>query len=415
MPLLRDGEVVTDPWIHQPDGEPIPEGASVIVSLDRWREARDALAARNAPVGVRLRSDQSPSEVSEDLDRFGVVALEFPKFVDGRAFSSARLLRERYGYRGEVRAVGHVLRDQFLYLDRCGVNAVEVGDGRVARQWSEAMAERSVFYQPASDRRRPVMALRQSRGAQPAKHPLSADRVSAARARVRTFSHTYGHLPTPKLLAAMIQQEFEGRIALVSSFGTEAAVLLHMVSAVDPATPVVFLDTRKLFGETLRYRNALMDRLGLTDVRTVRPDPDRAAEVDADGMLWSRNGDACCNLRKVEPLRRALAGFEAWITGRKRYQGERRAVLPVIEESAGRIKINPLANWTRDLVTEYFVEHDLPRHPLEAEYASIGCMPCTDRVGVGEDIRAGRWRGTDKTECGIHETPAGQSLTSSEL
>ena len=416
MPLLRHGEVVEDPWTQLPDEAPVPDGAQVVVSLDRWRAARAELAARNAPVGLWLRSDQTPSEVAGDLARFGVVALEFPTFRDGRPFSSARMLRERYDYRGEVRAFGHILRDQFLFLDRCGVDTVEVRDARTARQWAEAMEERSVFYQPAADRRRPAMALRRDAGRAPAgKGRVPTDRAAAARARVRSLSHSYGHLPTQKLLAVMIRREFEGRIALVSSFGTEAAVLLHMVSGIDPATPVVFLDTRKLFGETLRYRDRLTARLGLTDVRTVRPNLDRAAELDADGMLWRRNADACCNLRKVEPLRRALAGFEAWITGRKRYQGERRAVLPVIEESAGRVKINPLASWTRDLVIEYFAEHDLPHHPLEPEYASIGCMPCTDRVAAGEGLRTGRWRGTDKTECGIHESRAGQSLTSSGL
>ena len=116
------------------------------------------------------------------------------------------------------------------------------------------------------------------------------------------------------------------------------------------------------------------------------------------------------------PLDRALVGIDAWITGRKRYQGRRRAVLPVIEAAEGRLKINPLASWSKDLLDDYFAEHKLPRHPLEEEgYLSIGCMPCTDRVAPGEDMRAGRWRGQNKDECGIHETPAAQSLTSSGL
>ena len=144
----------------------------------------------------------------------------------------------------------------------------------------------------------------------------------------------------------MIGEEFVGRIALVSSFGSEAAVLLHMVSKIDAALPIVFLDTGKLFGETLRYRTQLVDRLKLKDVRSVSPKAAQVSALDDDGMLWQRDGDACCALRKVEPLERALQGFDAWITGRKRYQGARRAVLPVIDAANGRIKINPCLLYT---------------------------------------------------------------------
>lgn len=425
MPVIRDRILEEDTWVHLPDDAPVEDGASVIVSVERWRRERETLAARNAPVGVRLRSDQAPSEIADDLERFGTVALEFPVFKDGRAFSYARLLREWHGYRGDVRAFGHILQDQYLFLDRCGVNVVEVKDAKAAAAWETAMNELSVAYQPAADARRPVSVLRRENDARnrgnggdtaSSRSGPDPESVATADARVRSFSHTYGHLSAQKLLAAMINTEFAGKIALVSSFGSEAAILLHMVSEIDRSVPVVFLDTGKLFGETLRYREKLIDQLSLTGVRSIQPDPDEIAVSDADGMLWLRDGDACCELRKIVPLDRALHGFDAWITGRKRYQGERRAVLPVIEASGGRVKINPLASWTRDLVEEYYQENGLPRHPLEADgYQSIGCMPCTDRIVAGEDFRAGRWRGTDKTECGIHETPAGQSLTSSGL
>ena len=413
MALLRNGALTADAWVHTGDDEPLPDGAAAIVGLARWQAERDALLARQAPVGIRLRSDESPAAIAGDLDRFGVVALEFPVFKDGRSFSHARLLRERYGYRGEVRAFGHILRDQYLFLDRCGVDAIEVKDESAVEEWRRAASEFSVWYQPAADSRRPIAALRRD-GSGPARQ--SSGRAAAAESRVRTFSGKYGHLPAQKLLARMIEDEFPGRIALVASFGSESAILLHMVAGIDPATPVIFLDTGKLFGETLRYRDALVKHLGLSHVRSVQPDPDRVRALDSDGMLWKRDHDACCRMRKIEPLAPALEGFDAWITGRKRYQGERRAVLPVIEAQDGRVKINPLASWSRDVVEEYFDEHELPRHPLEAEgYLSIGCMPCTDRIERGEASRAGRWRGTDKTECGIHETPTGQSLTSSEL
>jgi phosphoadenosine phosphosulfate reductase len=166
---------------------------------------------------------------------------------------------------------------------------------------------------------------------------------------------------------------------------------------------VIFLDTGKLFGETLRYRDELVRRLGLVDVRSVRPDPARLTAEDPDGTLWRADPDRCCALRKVEPLERALAGFEAWINGRKRSHGGARSALPVIEAAGGRIKVNPLASWGAGEIGAYFTAHELPRHPLEADgFRSVGCMPCSDRAQPDEDARAGRWRGRGKTECGIH-------------
>jgi len=220
----------------------------------------------------------------------------------------------------------------------------------------------------------------------------------------RDLRATYRNESTYEFLEAMIHKEFAGRIALQSSFGAEAAVLLHMVSQIDPATPVIFLDTGKLFGETLRYRDELRQRLGFQDLRSVKPDPERVDSIDPDGVLWYGNPDMCCYVRKVEPLQRALVGFDALITGRKGFHGGDRAGLPRVEPSDdGRLKINPLADWSKDEIDAYFARHQLPRHPLEADgFLSIGCMPCTDRVAPGEDARAGRWRGSDKTECGIH-------------
>ena len=163
MPLLRDGALVDDGWVTVDDGTALPMDAPAIVSLERWQAHRDALLGRNAPLGIRLKSDQSPALIADDLDRFAVVALEFPVFRDGRAYSHARLLRERYGYRGEVRAVGEVLRDQFLFMVRCGFDAIEVRDENAAGQWREAVSEISVVYQPAADSATPVWALRRRR------------------------------------------------------------------------------------------------------------------------------------------------------------------------------------------------------------------------------------------------------------
>lgn len=205
------------------------------------------------------------------------------------------------------------------------------------------------------------------------------------------------------VLAAMVRDEFPGSLALVSSFGTESAILLHMIAAIDPTTPVIFLDTGKLFGETRRYRDQLVAKLGLTGLRTITPDVTALNVADPNGVLWSQSTDACCDVRKVKSLDQALLPFAAWITGRKSFQGAERTALPVFEADSTHIKINPLAGWPRAKITAYFDAHDLPRHPLEADgYLSIGCLPCTSRVADGEDARAGRWRGSQKTECGIH-------------
>ena len=220
---------------------------------------------------------------------------------------------------------------------------------------------------------------------------------------VAWLNERYGHLDGKDLLEVMIKEVFPGRIALVSSFGSESAVLVDMVSQIDTATPILFLNTGKLFGETLRYRDTLQSRFGLSDIRTLKPDAEELKAEDKNGLLWTHNLDACCDLRKTRPLDKALQGFDAWITGRKRFQTGTRAALPLIEESEGRIKINPLANFSLEDLQRVANEKDLPRHPLvEDGYLSIGCMPCTKRVEAGQDYRAGRWAGTDKTECGIH-------------
>ncbi len=209
-----------------------------------------------------------------------------------------------------------------------------------------------------------------------------------------------------ELVRCMVREAFAGRVAAVSSFGAEAAVLLHMVALVDRATPVVFLDTDKHFPETLAYRDLLIDRLRLTDVRIIKPEAGGLDLLDRDGELWSKDTDACCDIRKVAPLAAALSGFDAWFTGRKRHHGGARADLPVFEAVDGRIKVNPLAHWDSAMIDAYMDDHALPRHPLVARgYGSVGCAPCTVASG-GSDVRAGRWKGLSKSECGIHREAA---------
>ncbi len=212
---------------------------------------------------------------------------------------------------------------------------------------------------------------------------------------------------TAEMLRGLFAEPPFDDVALVSSFGAESAVLLHMVAQIDKTVPVIFVNTQKLFGETLAYRDELAEQLGLVDLRDYRPDPHVLAAKDATGLRWSYDPDGCCDLRKVEPLRRALGGFDAWISGRKGFQAGTRTALPRFEADEGRLKINPLADWDKARLDAYFDEHKLPRHPLEAQgYLSIGCAPCTSKVQPGEDPRAGRWRGWDKVECGIHTPDA---------
>ncbi len=194
-----------------------------------------------------------------------------------------------------------------------------------------------------------------------------------------------------------------GKVAMVSSFGAESAVLLHLASRINPDIPVIFVDTRMLFQETLDYQLELAEKFGLTDVRRIQPEIEDVRRSDAFGRLHKTNTDACCDFRKTMPLNKALAEFDSWISGRKRHQTESRSTMDVFEDGEGKTKINPLAHWDRDAIQGYLTRHDLPRHPLVAKgFRSIGCGPCTSRTNAGEDPRAGRWRGTGKEECGIH-------------
>lgn len=229
--------------------------------------------------------------------------------------------------------------------------------------------------------------------------------LDALRAKVMAARDRLTGLGGFDLLSAVLGDRTFGRLALVSSFGAESAILLDMVARIDKATPVIFLNTGKLFGATLAYREALVERFGLTDVRDERPDLADLRRHDPDGSLWSLDPDFCCHLRKTEPLDRALAGFDGWITGRKRFQGAGRETLPTVEgdPATGRLKLNPLAPWSEVQVADYLAERNLPVHPLVHDgYRSIGCEPCTRPTEAGENPRAGRWAWLDKSECGIH-------------
>jgi len=227
-----------------------------------------------------------------------------------------------------------------------------------------------------------------------------------AREHARNMDATLRDADPRTILEAAVGA-FGGRLALVSSFGAESAVLLHLAAQVKPDLPVLFLDTGMLFGQTLDYRHDLARRLGLTGVRDLRPRFEDLALTDPNADLWQTDTDACCRIRKVLPLDSALEGFDAWVTGRKRFHGGARLSLPVVEASEGKVKFNPLAGWGQAELDAYAGLHSLPAHPLVAAgFASVGCWPCTSPTQAGADVRAGRWAGSQKTECGIHTARA---------
>ena len=232
--------------------------------------------------------------------------------------------------------------------------------------------------------------------------PVSSISV-AARPSAEELDRALRDASPAEIIATALKTIGRDKLALVSSFGTESATLLKVMADVDPAIPVIFLDTGWLFEETLAYRDTLIATLGLKDVRSIKPAEETLSREDPDRDLWFSDPDACCRIRKVEPLARALKSFDAWLNGRKRFQGNSRADIPVVEDDGARLKFNPFANVSREELEVIFARAKLPRHPLVASgFMSVGCMPCTSRTAEGEDERAGRWRGRAKTECGIH-------------
>lgn len=251
----------------------------------------------------------------------------------------------------------------------------------------------------------------QHNGITPLTSPLTSaisptsERKDPLQAKVDVLNVRYRHHSATSVMEAALKDPQAGKLALVSSFGAESVVLLHMAAVVDRSIPVIFVDTEMLFTETLVYQQEVAERLHLDNVQVIRASDATLAAEDPDGTLHQFDTDACCSLRKTRPLQKALRGYDGWITGRKRFQSGTRAALDFfeVEDFTGRIKVNPLAHWAPEDVRAYMEENRLPRHPLVAQgYPSIGCAPCTSKVAEGEDPRSGRWRGQDKDECGIH-------------
>ena len=248
--------------------------------------------------------------------------------------------------------------------------------------------------------------------AKPRPHEVGAEALALA----ASLDAAFGHLTPQRIIERSLRDQFAGELAAVSSFGADSAVLLHMIAEIDRSLPVIFLDTGKHFEETLAYRDALAADFGLSNVRVIAPDEADLANHDPDGRLHSADTEACCRIRKVEPLARGLEPYRAWLTGRKRFQASTRTALPVFESVGTRIRINPLAHWTTGDQAAYMRTHALRENPLVAYgYLSVGCFPCTQIVQHGEDARSGRWAGQAKIECGIHLSGLDRSLTDASL
>lgn len=340
--------------------------------------------------GVRLTVSTPEDDIRAAAAANDSLILEFEAFRDGRGFSLAAVLRGQ-GYGGRLIAAGKVLPDQARHLRRCGFDAVELSPGADAAPWRRMDQVFSAAYQPASGDDRLVWRQR---------HNTSPEDTAALAARLNA---QWADVDAEDLLRAVLGPTLGRKAAAISSFGAEAAVVLHLISRVRPDLPVVFLETGQHFFQTLAYRRELTERLGLTDVRDITPDAAALAKSDPRGDLWRSQPDACCAIRKVQPLAQALAGFDTRITGRKRYQNNQRADLLPFEAVDGVLTVNPLAKWSADQVEDWLRDHQLPRHPLvEQGYPSIGCWPCTRAVALDEGARDGRWAGQEKTECGIH-------------
>lgn len=349
-------------------------------------------AGHNSAEILRVEGHQSLDEILPHLDRAKTIIVNFPAFTDGRGFSLGRLLRKRTSFEGELIAEGPLIPDQYAFAIQCGFSAVKLSPELYERHgeshWFKALSEFGFTYQ---------------RGYAVPSGP-STSVLDARETGFRDTDNldTYHGLSAEQSLKKAIEA-YEGQIVLASSLGVDSVVLLHMVSKINPDLPIVFLDTGKHFRETLAYRDQLIANLGLTNFQNIKPDADELEAMDPNGDLNQTEPDACCDLRKVRPLDRVIRQYAVRITGRKRYQTRQRANMAILETGGEQIKLNPLAYWSAKDVTAYIRRYDLPPHPmLTLGYLSIGCQPCTTRVIEGEDPRAGRWRHSDKTECGIH-------------
>jgi len=398
--LIKHRAVVDDEWVLLRQASSladVPDGVPVIVPLALWHDRRAALHARGE-VGVWLAPTDDPCALVADLGTLPLIAVDFPKFADGRGYSTARLLRDRYGYRGELRAIGDVLRDQLFALSECGFDAFALREDRDPLDALASFNDFTSIYTTTSRTPQPWFRRRNGAGARPhaATEPQLAPRVAEVLERLRSIAAN--HAPA----------------ALATGFGAEGMILVDLIARNALPIRIITLDTGRLPEETLALIDRTRDRYGVS-VEVYAPDA-RALEafVAGNGVnAFYRSVELrkqCCALRKSEPLARALSGRGAWIAGLRREQSANRQEIGFEEFDAlhGIPKFNPLADWTWDEVWRYLHAHDVPYNALHDHgYPSIGCAPCTRAVQPGEDPRAGRWwwEASEHKECGLHRYP----------
>lgn len=366
-------------------GAEIANDADIIVPLADWLARAESLRGRAGKTGVWIAPAEDPKPLANAFDGLALIAVEFPKFNDGRGYSIGTLLRKRYGWTGELRAFGDVLRDQLFYLARAGFTAFVGPDNKDPVVAAEGLKDFTVFYQDAATPGAPALRNR-------------AEAVRQAKI-----------VRTARILKDLAAKHPDA--ALATSLSAEDMVLTDLIAREKLPIHIFTLDTGRLHEETLGMIGETKQRYGI-DIEVMKP-----VQAAVDAHVGAHGAHAfyeslelrkeCCGIRKVEPLNRALNGRSAWITGQRRDQAVTRAHLPEQEHDAerGMEKFNPLSDWTWSDVLAYAAEYDVPLNPLHARgYPSIGCEPCTRAIRPGEDPRAGRWwwEQSDSKECGLH-------------
>ncbi len=350
-------------------------------------ESDETGLADNFSVDQFVEVDASTSlyEVLNLISSAPAIAIRFGGFADGRGFSLAASLRER-GFSGELVATGDLIPDQAGLLRRAGFDRIHSETHQAGHRWARSPFSQS--YQPAADAMVPAYRQRA---------------MAVRRAKVRVLNTKYQAAAPDEIIAGALEA-FTGRIAVLSSFGAEAAVGLSLLAKIDPAIPVLFVDTKRHFPQTLSYRDQLVAHLGLTNLKVLEPDPADETRLDSDQQLYARDGETCCDIRKVKPLARGLAGYDAMITGRKRYHGGSREELAPFEFDGERVTVNPFVAVTPAEFANLLRHLDAPSHPLVAQgFPSIGCWPCTAPSDGQTGARTGRWAGQSRNECGIFD------------
>lgn len=399
MNLIKDGKVVPINWQFIDAPEQLSTDSNPVVSVEFLLNSNiEQLDALN--LGVLVNTDDQLDDLIPHLSKIDLIVIEFSSFSDGRGFSTAYRLRNSIGYDAEIWARGKLIADQYSQALQCGIDAVLIDDLQLRRQpieqWQKALDDAPIPYRFENH-----IGHTYHESKKKSFHLISAN--DNADDKIVRLNNYFSNKPTEELLKFILIGQKLGRVALVSSFGTQSSVLLHLVANIDTQAQVLFIDTGKLFPQTLQFQKELATFLNLTNTKSVKQDSTKLTALDPVGNLWNSNNSACCDLRKVEPLKNELSSFDSWISGRKTFQGGKRSALKLFEKSGDHIKINPLANWSQDQIEAYIDRLNLPAHPLVDEgYSSVGCMPCTSPAAENQSSREGRWPGIEKSECGIH-------------